>query len=106
MNFIETVKRNIRRNPYQAIAASMVMFLTFLILSIFLILAYGSQQILRFYESKPQAIAFFKDGTTITDINAIKNALTQTDKITSLNMFPKKKLYRFINKGIKATLCF
>jgi len=83
-------------------AASMVMFLTFLILSIFLILAYGSQQILRFYESKPQAIAFFKDGTTITDINAIKNALTQTDKITSFKYVSKEEalqIYKARNKS-------
>jgi len=102
MNSFDFAKRNIRRTPYQAMAASMVMFLTFLILSIFLILAYGSQQILRFYESKPQAIAFFKDGTTITDINAIKNALTQTDKITSFKYVSKEEalqIYKQRNKG-------
>lgn len=98
----EFVKRNIRRTPYQAMAASMVMFLTFLTLSIFLILAFGSQQILKFYESKPQAIAFFKDGTTDTDVNAIKNALTKTDKITSFKYVSKEEalqIYKQRNKG-------
>ena len=91
MIFIEFVKRNIRRTPYQALAASMVMFLTFLTLSSFSILALGSQQILRFYESKPQAIAFFKDGTTETDIQAIQNALSQTGKITQFKYVSKEE---------------
>ena len=102
MNSFDFAKRNIRRTPYQALAALMVMFLTFLTLSIFLMLAFGSQQILRFYESKPQAIAFFKDGTTITDINAIKNALTQTDKINNFKYVSKEEalqIYKQRNKG-------
>ena len=102
MIFIEFVKRNIRRTPYQALAASMVMFLTFLTLSSFSILALGSQQILRFYESKPQAIAFFKDGTTETDIQAIQNALSQTGKITQFKYVSKEEaleIYRERNKS-------
>ncbi|MCL5785008.1 MAG: ABC transporter permease, partial [Patescibacteria group bacterium] len=101
MIFFEFVKRNIRRTPYQAFAASMVMFLTFFTLSTFLILALGSQQILGFYESKPQAIAFFKDGTTDTDIKAIENALTQTGKITKFRYVSKDEalqIYRDRNK--------
>ncbi len=101
MSFTRTTKRNIRRSPYQAMAASMVMFLTFFTLSVFLILAAGSQQILRYYESKPQAIAFFKDGTTMTDVNAIENALNQTGKITNFNYVSKDQalqIYRDRNK--------
>lgn len=99
---IEFVKKNIRRNPYQALAASMVMFLTFLTLSIFLLLAFGSQKILRFYESKPQAIAFFKDGTTPADVKAIQNALFQTGKVTSFKYVSKEEalqIYRQRNQG-------
>lgn len=100
--YIEFVKRNIRRNPYQALAASMVMFFTFLTLSSFLILAIGSQQILRFYESKPQAIAFFKDGTSNNDILAIQNALNQTGKVTNFKYVSKEEalqIYRERNKN-------
>lgn len=102
MIFFEFVKRNIRRTPYQALAASMVMFLTFLTLSSFLLLAIGSQKVLRFYESKPQAIAFFKDGTTETDVKAIKNALSQTGKTTQFKYVSKEEalqIYRDRNKG-------
>ncbi|MBI4037259.1 ABC transporter permease [Candidatus Daviesbacteria bacterium] len=101
-NFIEFVKRNIRRTPYQALAASMVMFVTFLALSTFLLLAVGSQKILRFYESKPQAIAFFKDNTTDDDIKAIENALNQTGRITGFKYVSKDEalqIYRRQNQN-------
>ncbi len=81
--FIKIVKRNIRRTPYQALAASMVMFLTFLTLLVFMVLSIGSARILQYYESKPQAIAIFKDNTTQTDVKAIQDALMQTGKVTT-----------------------
>ncbi len=102
MAYTKFVKRNIRRTPYQALAASMVMFLTFLALSLFLLLAVGSQKILQFYESKPQAIAFFKDGTPETDVQAITNALSQTGRITSLKFVSKEEalqIYKDRNKN-------
>jgi cell division transport system permease protein len=80
----------------------MVMFLTFLTLSTFLFLAVGSQKILRFYEGKPQAIAFFKDGTTDTDVAAIKNALEKTGKVTNFKYVSKEEalqIYRERNKN-------
>lgn len=102
MNFFNFVKKNIRRTPYQALAASMVMFLTFLALTIFLLLAFGSQQILHFYESKPQAIAFFKDGVTDNDIKAIENALSQTGEVTKFKYVSKDEalqIYKDRNKN-------
>lgn len=99
---IDNVKRNIRRTPYQALAACMVMFFTFLVLTLFSILAIGSQQILKFYESKPQAIAFFKDNTSTQDISAIQAALTQTGKVSRLKFISKEEalqIYRERNKS-------
>lgn len=101
MVLFDLVKRNIRRTPYQALAASGCMFFTFLVLSTFLFLAIGSEQILNYYESKPQAIAFFKDGTTTKDVDIIKEALIQTGKITEFKFVSKEEalaIYRERNK--------
>jgi cell division transport system permease protein len=95
------VKRNIRRTPYQALAAVMVMFVTFLTLLLFILLALGSQKILQHYESKPQAIAFFKDATQESDIIAIQKALQSTGKVNSLKYISKEEalqIYREKNK--------
>lgn len=99
---IEFAKRNIERTPFQAMAASMVMFLTFLSLLIFVILAAGSQAALRHFESKPQVIAFFKEGTTDQDVSAIENALKQEPKVTQTKFVSKEmalQIYRDKNKN-------
>lgn len=98
----EFARRNIRRTPMQAIAASMVMFLTFFALIAFLIIATGSQIALTFFESKPQIIAFFKEGTTDQDISAIENALKQESRVTSTRYVSKDdalNIYREKNKS-------
>jgi cell division transport system permease protein len=102
MVLLDIVKRNIRRTPYQALAASMVMFFTFLVLTVFLLLAIGSEQILNYYESKPQAIAFFKDGTKDSDINIIQEALLQTGRVTGFKYVSKDdalSIYKERNKN-------
>ncbi|TSC88595.1 MAG: Cell division protein FtsX [Microgenomates group bacterium Gr01-1014_7] len=100
-------KRNIRRTPMQAIAASMVMFLTFLALLIFILVAAGSQASLKYFESKPQVIAFFKEGTTDADVSAIENALSQESRVTKTKFVSKEealKIYREKNKNDPALL--
>lgn len=95
-------KRNIRRAPFQAIAASMVMFLTFFALMVFLLLAGGSQKVLKYFESKPQVIAFFKDGTTEQDVSAIQNALASETRVANTKFVSKEQalqIYREKNKS-------
>ena len=99
---VEFMKRNIRRTPFQALAALMVMFLTFLALQVFVILAAGSQASLRYFESKPQVIAFFKDGTTDQDVSAIENALKQEGRVTKTKFISQEdalEIYREKNKN-------
>lgn len=99
---IEFTRRNIRRTPFQALAASMVMFLTFLALQVFVILAAGSQASLRYFETKPQIIAFFKEGTTSQDVSAIENALHQEARVSKTKFISKDmalQIYRDKNKN-------
>ena len=91
MRVFTYVGKNIRRTPYQALAATMIMFLTFLTLLLFMLLAIGSQQILQYYESKPQAIAFFKDNATRDDVSAIEAALMQTNRVVDLTYVSKEE---------------
>lgn len=101
MRVFSYVGKNIRRTPYQALAATMIMFLTFLTLLIFMLIAIGSQKILQYYESKPQAIAFFKDNATGNDVKAIETALKQTGKVKDLRFVSKEEalqIYRDRNR--------
>lgn len=107
MIYIKFAKRNIRRSPFQAIAASMVMFLTFFVLTIFALLATGSEIVLKYYESKPQVIVFFKDASTEKDVTAIQNALQTDDRIVSTKYVSKEEalnIYKERNKKDPALL--
>ncbi len=102
MRVFSYVGKNIRRTPYQAMAATMIMFLTFLTLLLFILIALGSQKILQYYESKPQAIAFFKDNATGDDVKAIESALKQTGRVKDLRFVSKDEalqIYRDRNKN-------
>ncbi len=104
---VEFAKRNIRRTPIQALAACMIMFLTFLALQVFIIVAAGSQQALKFFESKPQVIVFFKEGTTSQDVSAIDNALHQEERVAKTKYVSKDaalQIYRQRNKSDPALL--
>lgn len=101
MKTFKTTWRNIRRSPYQAFAAVFVMTLTFLFISFFTFLLYGSSKAISYFESRPQVTAFFKNEVKQADIDNLKNSLMQTNKISSVKFVSKEdalKIYREQNK--------
>jgi len=101
MKFIKSSLRNIRRSPYQAFAAVLIMMLTFLTISFFTFLLTGSSKIINFFESKPQVTAFFKNETKQKDINALEVKIKNTGKISSVEFVSKQealKIYKQQNK--------
>lgn len=101
MSFIKYTKSNIRRTPFQAIAACMVMFFTFFAILVFLLLASASEVVLKYYESKPQVIAFFKDGTTSDQVGAIQDSLATDPRVTATKFVSKEdalKIYQDRNQ--------
>ena len=102
MKHVKTTWRNIRRSPYQAFAAILIMMLTFLTVSFFTFLIGGSSQIVNYFESKPQVTAFFKNEAKQTDINTLENNLQSSGKIASVKFVSKDealKIYREQNKN-------
>lgn len=101
MKFLKTTGRNLRRSPYQATAAILIMTLTFLVISFFIFLIAGSSQIINYFESKPQVTAFFKDDAKQGDIDSLKGSLMSTDKVSSVKFVSKEdalKIYKEQNK--------
>lgn len=102
MKFLKITWHNIRRSPYQAMAAVLVMMLTFLAVSFFTFLLAGSSKIINYFESKPQVTAFFRNETKQSDINALKIQLKDTGKVASIKFVSKQdalKIYREQNKN-------
>lgn len=95
--------RQIRRTPYQVLAAIMVMVSTFFAISVFYLISLGSIKILKFFEAAPQVIAFFERGKDLdqSQISQIKNQLEVTGKLASLkyvSTHEAEAIYREKNK--------
>jgi len=97
-----TMFTHLRRSPYQAMAAILIMMLTFLAISVFTILIIGSSKVIAYFESKPQVTAFFKDEASQGDVDSLKASLVATGKVSSMRFVSKQdalKIYREQNKN-------
>ncbi len=91
-----------RRSPYQALAATLIMFLTFFLATVFVLTAGGFQVVLRYFETRPQVTAFLKDETTLEQVDIIKARLAQTGKVKEVKYISKEEalvIYREQNKN-------
>ena len=68
---LKTARDHIRRAPFQALAAIFVLTLTFFVTTVLAVLVYSSGQVLRYFETRPQIIAFLKNDITGEQISPI-----------------------------------
>ena len=102
MKVTRTTLKHIRRSPYQSLAAVLIMVLTFLAITVFAFIVFGSSEVLNFFESKPQVTAFFKDTATEQNIDDLKSQLNQTGMISSMKYVSKDQalqIYKAQNKN-------
>jgi cell division transport system permease protein len=93
---------HIRRSPYQALAAVLTMFLTFLVSGVFGLTVATSFLVLHYFESKPQATVFFKDTAQKPQIDNLKATLDATGKIANIKYVSKEDalaIYKEQNKN-------
>jgi len=99
---LKTTWTHIRRAPYQALAATLIMVLTFFVATIFVLTAAGSQAILNWFETRPQVTAFFEDKVTMEQVDILRAKLAQTGKIKEAKYVSKEEalaIYREQNKN-------
>src|SRR5438067_1198503 len=102
MKSVKTTAKQIRRSPYQALAAIFIMMLTFLAISIFAFIVFGSSVAIQYFESKPQVTAFFKDDAKQADIDSLTESLRQAGKVSRMRFVSKKQaleIYKQQNKN-------
>ena len=96
----DTLKQ-IRRSPYQAIAAALAMSLTFFVASLFIILIFGGQLVLLYLEQRPQAIAFFSDETKESRILEIAKEIEATGLSKEIKYVSKEEAYEIYRERFK-----
>lgn len=102
MRGLKTALQHIRRSPYQALAVISVMSLTFFVAALVFLLGLGSSIILKYFESRPQITAFFKDEKTQKEIEELKVKLMATGKVSSIRYVSKEEaleIYKEQNKN-------
>lgn len=91
MKSFKTMWKHVRRSPYQALAAILIMTLTFLAITFFSFVIFGSSRIISYFESKPQVTAFFKEDATQENIDALSSTLQQNGKVSNVKYVSKKE---------------
>ncbi len=82
---------HIRRSPYQAFAAVLTMFLTFLVSGFFFVTSVGSVLVLKYFEGKPQITVFFTDKTGVEEAKILEQQLKATGKVAAVKYVSKEE---------------
>src|SRR3990172_5552799 len=105
----KTATKRIKRNPYNAAAARLVRFLTFVVIGIFFLVSLASNVIIHYYETRPQITAFLKDDTSIGQVENIKTNIQKIPSVTKVKYVSKQEaleIFKERNKNEPALLDF
>ncbi len=96
---LKTALGYMRRSPFQASAAIFVLSLTFFVATLVSILVYSSSQLLSYFETRPQVIAFLKDGTSDIQVADLQHELSADSKIKDIKYVSKEEALSIYKKA-------
>jgi len=88
---VKTALDYIKRSPFQALAALFVLTLTFFVGTMLAVLVYSSANLLKYFETRPQIIAFLKDEITPEQVSALQNRLTGDVRVKDVRYVSKEE---------------
>jgi len=97
---MNTALKNIRRSPYQAFAAIFVVSITLFIVGIFSLVTIASQSILLNFETKPQIIAYLKDGHTTDQVASLISNVTVNSGVKKAVYVSKQEALELYKKSV------
>lgn len=93
--------RNIRRSPYQAFTAILMMTLTFFVAYAFIAVLFGAELSLKYVETRPQVTAYFVLETPVERIEAAKQAMEQKPYVSSVNVVTNQEALQIFQEDNK-----
>jgi cell division transport system permease protein len=96
---LKTALGYMRRSPFQAMAAIFVLSLTFFVATLVAILLYSSSQLLVYFETRPQVIAFLKDDAAETNISDLQKRLIADSRIKDVKYISKEDALSIYKKA-------
>ncbi|MCA9369289.1 MAG: hypothetical protein H6773_02125 [Pseudomonadales bacterium] len=101
MNSLNSALTTIRRSPYQAIVSILMVTVTFFVGYAFTFFVAGTHQILNYFETQPQIIAFFELETPGSSIDSLKKKMESEWYVESVSVVTQEealKIYQEDNK--------
>ena len=101
MNPFSTALTNIRRSPFQSTTAMVIIAVTLFIAYSFSLMILGTQQILNYFETRPQVIGFFELDASINEINQIGEKMQLKTYVKDIQLITQEEAlvtYREENK--------
>ena len=96
---LKTAWNNIRRSPFQALSAVFILTVTFFVTAVLSIFIYSSNQVLKYFETRPQVIAFLKDDAKEEEITSLQNKLESDSRIKKVNYVSKEQALDIYKKA-------
>lgn len=87
---LKTALGYVRRSPFQAMSAIFVLSLTFFVATLVMVMVYSSSQLLRYFETRPQIIAFLKDDVESTNISDLEHRLKTDTRVKDIKYVSKE----------------
>ncbi|KKS66049.1 MAG: Efflux ABC transporter, permease protein [candidate division WWE3 bacterium GW2011_GWB1_42_6] len=97
---MNTALKNIRRSPYQALSTIFIVSLTMFIVGVFALVTFASQEILNNFETKPQIIAYLKDGHTTEQVGGLLSSLNSTEGVKNVIYISKDDALELYKKSV------
>lgn len=98
-NHLKTAWGYIRRSPFQALAASFVLSLTFFVATLVSVLVYSSSKLITYFSTRPQVIAFLKSDATEAGITSLQQKLTQDVNVKDVKYVSKEDALAIYKKS-------
>ncbi|MBU2543104.1 permease-like cell division protein FtsX [Patescibacteria group bacterium] len=101
MNPLSSALTNIRRSPFQSLTAIVITTVTLFVAYAFSLMILGTQQILNYFETRPQVIGFFELNTSTSEINQVGESMQQKSYVKDVRLITQEQAlvtYREENK--------
>ena len=96
---LNTAFQNLRRSPFQALAATAVLVITFFVGTLLAVVVYASNQAIKYFETRPQVIAFLKDDSTPENVSALQRKLTGDIRVKEIKYVSKEEALSIYKKA-------
>ncbi|MBT3249358.1 MAG: hypothetical protein HN846_04455 [Candidatus Pacebacteria bacterium] len=91
MNPFTTALTNIRRSPFQSITAMAITAVTLFVAYSFSLMILGTQQILNYFETRPQVIGFFELDASVAEINQVSEKMRQKTYVKDIQLITQEE---------------